>query len=69
MSDININRSRISGLIPCAVQECEIKDVLIFAYMNQESFNLSIKTRFAHYFSRTRNRMLKNINKSKLIRC
>ncbi|AQW86708.1 hypothetical protein CPIN18021_1576 [Campylobacter pinnipediorum subsp. caledonicus] len=69
MSNININRSRASGLILCVVQECKSKYFLIFAYMNQEFFNLSIKTRFAHYFSRTRNRMLKNINKSKLIRC
>jgi phosphoribosyl-AMP cyclohydrolase / phosphoribosyl-ATP pyrophosphohydrolase len=47
------------GLIPVIVQSYETKEVLMLAYMNQESLNLSIETKIAHYFSRKRNSIWK----------
>ena len=42
------------GLIPCIVQDAENGDVLMMAWMNEESYNLTVKTRRMTYFSRSR---------------
>lgn len=42
------------GLIPAIAQDYETKEVLMLAYMNQESFDLTLKTGKATYFSRSR---------------
>ena len=34
-------------------------EVLMLAYMNEEALNLSLSSRYAHYFSRTKNRIWK----------
>ncbi len=46
-------------LIPVVVQDIDTKDVLMLAYMNEEAFNLSRKTGYAHYYSRSRKRLWK----------
>lgn len=43
------------GLIPCITVNAINGDVLMFAYMNAESLELTVKTREAHYWSRSRN--------------
>ncbi len=43
-----------NGLIPCVVTSHRDKDVLMVAYMNAESLQLSLQTREAHYWSRSR---------------
>ena len=43
------------GLIPVIVQDYTTNDVLMCAYMNEEAFNLTIKTGKMTYFSRSRN--------------
>lgn len=50
--DIKFNKD---GLVPCIVQDYESKNVLMLAYMNQEAFDLTLKTRRGTYFSRSRN--------------
>jgi phosphoribosyl-ATP pyrophosphohydrolase/phosphoribosyl-AMP cyclohydrolase len=45
------------GLIPAIVQNYEDNQILMFAWMNQESLKLTLKTNFAHYFSRSRNKL------------
>jgi len=45
------------GLVPVVVQDEKTKDVLMVAYMNKEAFELTIKTKKAHYYSRSRNRL------------
>ncbi len=45
------------GLVPAIVQDFKTKEVLMLAYMNQEAFNLSVKTKKGTYFSRSRNRI------------
>lgn len=42
------------GLIPVIAQDYENNDVLMLAYMNQESFEQTLKTGKATYWSRSR---------------
>lgn len=42
------------GLIPVVVQDAESKDVLMVAYMNEESLKLTLKKRLCTYWSRSR---------------
>lgn len=46
-------------LIPTIVQEAHSGEVLMLAYMNKEAFELTQKTGFAHYFSRSRQKIWK----------
>ena len=47
------------GLIPAITQDINTKAVLMLAYMNEESLKLTIETGFAHYYSRSRNKLWK----------
>lgn len=47
------------GLIPVIVQDAETKDVLMFAFANRDAVSLTLETGYAHYFSRSRNRLWK----------
>ncbi|WP_319533561.1 phosphoribosyl-AMP cyclohydrolase [uncultured Cohaesibacter sp.] len=42
------------GLIACIVTDADSGDVVMFAYMNEESLRLTLQTREAHYWSRSR---------------
>jgi phosphoribosyl-ATP pyrophosphohydrolase/phosphoribosyl-AMP cyclohydrolase len=46
-------------LIPAIAQDSQTNEVLMLAYMNEEAFNLTISTGFAHYFSRSKQRIWK----------
>lgn len=46
-------------LIPAIAQDHESNEVLMLAYMNQEAYNLTLSTGFAHYFSRSKQRIWK----------
>lgn len=46
-----------AGLIPAIIQNAESKDVLMLAYMNQEAYDLTIKTKKVTFFSRSKNRL------------
>lgn len=45
------------GLVPVVVQDSGTKDVLMVAYMNKESFDLTLQTGKAHYYSRSRKKL------------
>ncbi len=47
------------GLIPVIVQDEKTGEVLMLAYMNRESLELTMKTGFAHYWSRSREKIWK----------
>ncbi len=47
------------GLVPVVVQDCRNNQVLMLAYMNEESLKLTIQTGYMHYFSRSRNQIWK----------
>lgn len=42
------------GLIPCITVEHESKEVLMFAFLNEEALKKTIATEKAHYYSRSR---------------
>ena len=56
---MKIDWEKTGGLLPVVVQEVARGEVLMLAYMNEEALNLSLETGFAHYFSRTKNRIWK----------
>ena len=49
------DRLAAGELIAAIAQDAENKEVLMMAWMNQESLDLTIKTNYATYFSRSRN--------------
>jgi phosphoribosyl-ATP pyrophosphohydrolase/phosphoribosyl-AMP cyclohydrolase len=46
-----------SGLIPVIAQDFETKEVLMLAYMDREALSLTLSTKKAHYFSRSKQRI------------
>jgi phosphoribosyl-ATP pyrophosphohydrolase/phosphoribosyl-AMP cyclohydrolase len=46
-------------LIPAIAQAHENNEVLMLAYMNEEAYKLTLSTGFAHYFSRSKQRIWK----------
>lgn len=57
--NINIDFDKSGGLVPAIVQEYLTNEVLMLGYMNHEALSLTLKTKIAHYFSRSRNRIWK----------
>ncbi len=48
-----------SELIPVIVQDSTTLEVLMMAYMNREALEISLSTKIAHYFSRSKQRLWK----------
>ncbi|HJJ47857.1 MAG TPA: phosphoribosyl-AMP cyclohydrolase [Methanocorpusculum sp.] len=46
-------------LVPVVVQDVVSKDVLMFAWANEEAVLLTVESGFAHYFSRSRGKLWK----------
>jgi phosphoribosyl-ATP pyrophosphohydrolase/phosphoribosyl-AMP cyclohydrolase len=46
-------------LIPAIAQEEKSNEILMLAYMNEEAYNLTLSTGYAHYFSRSKQRIWK----------
>jgi phosphoribosyl-ATP pyrophosphohydrolase/phosphoribosyl-AMP cyclohydrolase len=46
-------------LIPAIAQEADSGEVLMLAYMNEEAYRLTLETGYAHYFSRSKQRIWK----------
>ena len=46
-------------LIPAIAQDHETNEILMLAYMNEEAYNLTLNSGFAHYFSRSKQRIWK----------
>ncbi|WAM30499.1 bifunctional phosphoribosyl-AMP cyclohydrolase/phosphoribosyl-ATP diphosphatase HisIE [Caldicellulosiruptor naganoensis] len=59
MLDLSALKFDQNGLIPVVVQDFKSNEVLMLAYMNQESIKLTIQTGYMHYFSRSRNKIWK----------
>ena len=47
------------GLMPCITRHVTTGEILMFAFMNEEALRLSIDTRQAHYWSRSRQKLWK----------
>ncbi len=46
-------------LIPAIAQDHESSEILMLAYINEEAYNLTLSTGYAHYFSRSKQRIWK----------
>ena len=46
-----------SSLIPVVAQDFQTKEVLMLAYMDKEALSLTLQTKKAHYFSRSKQRI------------
>ena len=51
---IKLDFEKGNGLLPVVVQDVHTKEVLMLAYMNEESLNKNIETKVATYYSRSR---------------
>ncbi len=51
--------SKNNGLVGTIAQDAQTKEVLMFAFMNQEAWEKTLETGFAHYYSRSRNKLWK----------
>lgn len=47
------------GIIPVVVVDAHTREILMVAYADQEALNLTRKTGYAHYYSRSRKRIWK----------
>lgn len=59
--DVNekLDFEKNNGLIPVVTQDYLTGEVLMLAYMNEDSFKLTLETGYMHYFSRKRNMIWK----------
>ena len=54
---IEPNFSKGDGLVPAIVQDADTKDVLMMAYMNRESWEATLKSGKATFWSRSRQKL------------
>lgn len=60
MEQLNkIDWEKMNNLIPVITQDAKTNEVLMLAYMNKGALELTIKTNYAHYFSRSKQRIWK----------
>ncbi len=57
--DFELDFKKNKGLIPAIAQDCNTGEVLMLAYMNQASFNETLASGKATYFSRSRQSLWK----------
>ncbi len=59
MDQVKINFNKTDGLVPVIAQDSITNEILMLAYANEEALNLTFSTGYAHYFSRSRNKIWK----------
>lgn len=57
MIDLDFNKT--GGLIPAIAQDFKTGEVLMMAFINEESWKLTLETGIVHYWSRSRNKLWK----------
>jgi len=55
--ELPVDFAKSGGLVPAITQDAATGEVLMLAYMNQESFEETLRTGRACYFSRSRNKL------------
>lgn len=48
-----------NGLIPVVVQDYRSRNVLTLAYVNEEAFEKTVESGYAHYFRRSKGKVMK----------
>jgi len=56
---MKVDFEKNNGLVPVIVQDIDTNEVLMLAYMNEEALQKTLDTGYAHYFSRSRNKLWK----------
>ena len=56
---IKLDFEKSDGLIPVIAQDFESGEVLMVAYMNEESWGLTLESNIVHYWSRSRGKLWK----------
>lgn len=51
--------SKSNGMISAIAQDFHTKEVLMFAFMNEEAWQKTLETGYAHYYSRSRDTLWK----------
>jgi len=59
MEKLEIDFEKSGGLIPAIAQDAETGEVLMLAYVNRESWEETLKSGCATYWSRSRNKLWK----------
>ena len=54
---MNLNFSKLDGLLPAIIQDAQSGEVLMLGFMNQEAWEKTLQTGRVHYFSRTRQKL------------
>ena len=54
---MNLDFTKMGGLIPAVVQDVSDGEVLMVGFMNEESFNKTVETGKVTFFSRSRNEL------------
>ncbi len=55
--EINLNFSKLNGIIPVIIQDFESGKILMLGFMNEEAFQKTLETSLVHFYSRTRKKI------------
>ncbi len=56
---VKLDFTKLDGLVPAVAQDWKTGEVLMVAFMNPESWDLTLKTGVMHYWSRSRGKLWK----------
>jgi phosphoribosyl-AMP cyclohydrolase len=56
---IQLDFTKLDGLVPAVAQDYKTGEILMVAFMNEEAFMLTLKTGIVHYWSRSRKTLWK----------
>jgi phosphoribosyl-AMP cyclohydrolase len=56
---VKLDFSKLDGLVPAVAQDWRTGEVLMVAFINPESWELTLKTGIMHYWSRSRQKLWK----------
>jgi phosphoribosyl-AMP cyclohydrolase len=56
---VKLDFSKLDGLVPAVAQDWQTGEILMVAFMNSESWELTVKTGIMHYWSRSRSKLWK----------
>ena len=56
---VELSFEQSGGLVPAIAQDHKTGEILMLAYINEESWKLTLETGIAHYWSRSRSKLWK----------
>jgi phosphoribosyl-AMP cyclohydrolase len=56
---VELSFEKSGGLVPAIAQDHKTGEILMLAYINEESWKLTLETGIAHYWSRSRSKLWK----------